>query len=64
MWVLQNTLSKQFFCEFAEHIPLDTRDVNEAADFEKASDAHLLLAHLHGSYEVVPKMKIVKNARQ
>lgn len=59
-FVLQNTFTGAFFCEFSEHIPLDTTDINEAADFEKASDADLLMAHLDGSYSTQPKEKFTQ----
>jgi hypothetical protein len=59
MWVLQKNDTKEYFCEFAEHCPLTTRDIEEAAEFEKASNAELLMAHLPGNYEVVPKFKII-----
>lgn len=60
MWILQNTDTGKFFVEFAEHISIDSNDISEAADFYKASDAHLLMAHLHGRYEVIPKTQIIK----
>lgn len=63
MYILKNTLTKQFFCEFAEHLSLDTKDVNEAAEFEKVYDAELLMPQLTGTYVVVPKMEVVKKQR-
>lgn len=57
-YVLQNTFTGEFFCEFSESlIKTDTRFIQFAADFEKASDADLLMAHLEGTYKTEPKEK-------
>lgn len=63
MWVLQNTKTKQYVCEFAEHLPLDTKDMDEAADFNSAADAELLKPRLFGNYQAVPKMQVVNKQR-
>lgn len=62
MYVLQNTKTKEFFCEFSEHVALNTKDITEAAEFTKASDAHLLIAHMEGTYKPEPKEKFIKHA--
>lgn len=60
-YVLQNTNTGEFFCEFSESlIQTDTRFIQFAAYFEKESDAHLLMAHLEGNYSAVPKEKFLQ----
>jgi len=62
MYVLQNTKTKEFFAEFSEHVAITTKDIEDAAEFHKASDAHLLTAHLEGTYKPEPKEKFIKHA--
>jgi len=55
MYLLKNSKTNEYFCEFAEHFPLTTTDVNEAADFHTPFDAEQLKVHLPDAYTVIPK---------
>lgn len=63
MYVLQNTKTKEFFLEFNEHFSSDTKEIEDAAEFHKASDAHLLMAHLEGTYKPEPKEKFIQSIK-
>lgn len=58
MYLLQNLKTGHYFCEFAEHVSLDTKNIEEAADFHTPTDAERLKQHLNGKYEVVEKESV------
>lgn len=55
MWYLLNTKTGQLFCEFAEHVPLDTSKKEEACTFSYWEDAAKLTTWVGNHYE--PKHK-------
>lgn len=64
MFVLQNKKTKQFFCEFQEHINTDTTDIDEAADFHTKVDAERLTGVMVGEYSVERKSDFVNQNKK
>ena len=59
MYILQNAVTKEFFCEFHEHLVEDTRNIEEAADFDNIIDAYKIAFILNGNYKAEPKWKFI-----
>lgn len=58
MWYLLNTKTGQLFCEFAEHVPLDTHKKDDACTFSMWEDAARLIAWTGKDYEPVHKEQL------
>lgn len=51
MWYLLNTRTGEWFCEFAEAVPLDTKHKEEACEFHTWHDAENLRLNAGNFYK-------------